>query len=91
MPAQLVEKFWSSREETMIKVNQEELKQKIEKLKKKAAETVSKAGDKKSGPDIRKARKQVKRAQRKLRVVKSYKQAGKKATETKAAGEKTPA
>ena len=70
----------------MIKVNQEELKQKIETLKKAAAEKTAKAGGKKSDPEARKARKKVKRVQRKLRVAKSYKQTGKKKAEA-AAGE----
>jgi hypothetical protein len=75
----------------VIKVNQEELKQKIEKLKKTAAEKAAKAEGKKSDPGVRKARKQVKRAQRKLRVAKAYKTAGKKAAEAKPAEEKASA
>lgn len=61
----------------MIKVNQEELAQKIQKLKKAAGEKMS--GGKKSDPAVREARKKVKRAQRKLRAAKAYKSAGKKA------------
>jgi len=75
----------------MIKVNQEELKQKIDKMKKAVADKAAKSTGKKSDPEVRKARKQVKRAQRKLRVAKSYKQAGKKAAEGQAAGEKASA
>ncbi len=75
----------------MIKVNQEELKQKIEKLKKVAVEKAAKSVGKKSDPEARKALKQVKRAQRKLRVAKTYKQAEKKAAEGQAAGEKASA
>jgi hypothetical protein len=74
----------------VIKVNQEELKQKIEKLKKAKADTLAKAEGKKSAPAVRKARKKVKRAQRKLRVAKNYKQAGKKPAEA-AGGEKASA
>lgn len=61
----------------MIKVNQEELAQKIQKLKKAAAEKIS--GGKKSDAEVREAKKKVKRAQRKLRSAKAYKSAGKKA------------
>ena len=74
-----------------IKVNQEELKQKIEKLKKAAAEKAAKAGSKKSEPEAREALKKVKRAQRKLRSAKAYKSAGKKAGEAAPAGEKATA
>jgi hypothetical protein len=74
----------NSEEEAVIKVNQEELKQKIEKLKKTAAEKVAKAEGKKSDAGVRKARKDVKRAQRKLRAAKAYKSKGKKAGEEKA-------
>ena len=76
----------------MVKINQEELKQKIGKLKKTAAEKASKSVGKKSEPEARKALKQVKRAQRKLRAVKNYRITAKKAAEAKAAGgEKAPA
>ncbi len=71
----------------MIKVNQEELTQKIQKLKQTAAEKKAKAGGNTADPAVRSARKKVKRAQRKLRVAKAYKSAGKKAeakTEEKA-------
>jgi ElaB/YqjD/DUF883 family membrane-anchored ribosome-binding protein len=66
----------------VIKVNQEELAQKIQKLKQTASEKILKAGGKKSDPEARKARKKVKRAQRKLRSAKTYK------VKSKAAGAK---
>jgi len=69
----------------VIKVNQEELKQKIAKLKKEAAEKKAKAEGKRADPAAREARKKVKRAQRKLRAAKGYKSASKKAGEAKAA------
>jgi hypothetical protein len=75
----------------VVKINQEELKQKIGKLKKTAAEKASKSVGKKSEPEARKALKMVKRAQRKLRAAKNYKMASKKAAEAKAGGEKAPA
>ena len=68
----------------MIKVNQEELQEKIKKLKQAAAEKVAKAGGKKSDVEARKARKKVKRVQRKLRSAKAYKSASKKAAEAAA-------
>ncbi len=67
----------------VIKVNQEQLQEKIKKLKQAAAEKASKAAGKKSDPEVRAARKQVKRAQRQLRSVKAYKSGGAKKTETK--------
>ncbi len=75
----------------MIKVNVEELQEKIKKLKKAAAEQISKSGGKLSEPSVKQARKKVKRAQRKLRVAKSYKKGGKKPTEAKPAEEKASA
>ncbi len=69
----------------MIKVNQEELQEKIKKLKQAAAEKTAKAGGKTSDPDARRARKKVKRAQRKLRSAKAYKSGGKKKEEAKPA------
>lgn len=69
----------------MIKVNQEELKQKIEKLKKAATEQLSKSEGNVENKDVREARKQVKRAQRKLRSAKAYKSSGKPAGEAKPA------
>jgi len=81
----------NNEEASVIKVSQEELKQKIEKLKKAAAEKAKKAEGKKSDAEVRKARKQVKRAQRKLRAAKAYKAAGKKAGEVKPAEEKASA
>lgn len=81
----------SQEDDTVIKVNQEELKQKIETLKKSAAEKAAKAGGKKSDPEARSAKKQVKRAQRKLRAVKAYKLASKKAAEAKAGEAKATA
>ncbi len=75
----------------MIKVNVEELQVQIKKLKQAATEQVAKAGGKRSGPAVRQARKKVKRAQRKLRLVKSYKTGGKKASEAKPADEKASA
>jgi hypothetical protein len=81
----------NNEEEAVIKVNQEELKQKIEKLKKAAAEKAAKTEGKKSDAGVRKARKQVKRAQRKLRAAKAYKSQGKKAGDTKPAEEKASA
>ena len=81
----------TNEEEAVIKVNQEELKQKIEKLKKAAVEKAAKAGNKKSEPEAREALKKVKRAQRKLRSTKAYKSAGKKAGEAKPAEEKATA
>jgi hypothetical protein len=71
----------------VIKVNQEELQEKIKKLKKAAAEKIAKAGGKKSDPEVRTARKKVKRVQRKLRSAKAYKSAGKKAPEAAAPAE----
>jgi hypothetical protein len=67
-----------ARRNEVIKVNQEELTQKIQKLKQTAAEKKAKAGSKKSDPEVRAACKKVKRAQRKLRSAKAYKAAGKK-------------
>jgi hypothetical protein len=87
----LIGQLFSKEDCTVIKVNQEELKQKIEKLKKAAAEKAAKSGGKKSEPEARKALKQVKRAQRKLRTAKTYKLASKKAAEAKAGGEKASA
>lgn len=75
----------------MIKVNKEELKQKISKLKKAAADTKAKAEGKASDPTVRKARKQVKRAQRKLRTAKAYKGLEKKAADAAAAEAKASA
>jgi hypothetical protein len=71
----------------VIKVNQEELQEKIKKLKHVAAEKVAKAGGKKSDAEARKARKKVKRVQRKLRSAKAYKSTGKKAPEAAASSE----
>lgn len=62
----------------MVKVNQEELQQKIAKLKEKVKATLEKAGGKYSDPEVRKARKMLKRSQRRLRVAKAYKTGGKK-------------
>jgi hypothetical protein len=76
---------------TVIKVNQEELKQKIEKLKKASAEKAAKTAGKKSEPEARKALKKVKRAQRKLRTAKAYKTSGKKAVEAAPAEAKASA
>ena len=75
----------------MIKVNKEELLQKISKLKKAAAEKKSKSSGKKSEPEVRTAVKKVKRAQRKLRSAKAYKGIEKKAADAKAAAEKASA
>jgi Skp family chaperone for outer membrane proteins len=81
------------RRSAVIKVNQEELQEKIKKLKQAAAEKKAKAGEKKDDPEARKARKKVKRAQRKLRVAKAYKSGSTKkaATEAAPAGEKASA
>ena len=65
----------------MIKVNQEQLQEKIKKLKQTAAEKKAKIAGK-ADPEVRTARKKVKRAQRKLRAAKAYKSSGKKAGET---------
>jgi len=62
----------------VIKVNQEELKEKIKKLQAKAKVKIEKAAGKAFDPEARKARKTVKRAQRKLRTAKAYKTSGKK-------------
>jgi len=75
----------SKEEYIVIKVNQEELQEKIKKLKQASAEKAAKAAGKKSEPEARKALKKVKRAQRKLRTAKAYKSAGKKAAEAKPA------
>jgi Skp family chaperone for outer membrane proteins len=81
------------RRSTVIKVNQEELQEKIKKLKQAAADKKAKAGEKKDDPEARKARKKVKRAQRKLRVAKAYKSGSTKkaAAEAAPAGEKASA
>ncbi len=71
----------------MIKVNQEELQEKIKKLKQAVSEKTAKAGGKKSDPEARTARKKVKRAQRKLRAAKAYKAGGKKTAEAAAPAE----
>ena len=80
-------------EYAVIKVNQQELQEKIKKLKQKAVEKVAKAAGKRAEPEARAARKKVKRAQRKLRSAKAYKSSGKKAAvaEAKPAEEKASA
>ncbi len=70
----------------MVKVNQEELKQKIGKLKEKAKAKLEKTGGKRLDSSARAALKKVKRAQRRLRAAKAYKSSG-----TKAAAEAKPA
>jgi hypothetical protein len=75
----------------VIKVNKEELLEKIKKLKQVAAEKKTKATGKKSEPEVRTAVKKVKRAQRKLRTAKAYKGIEKKAADAKAAAEKASA
>ena len=71
----------------VIKVNQEELQEKIKKLKQAASEKTAKAAGKKADPEARKAKKKVKRAQRKLRSAKAYKAAGTKKAEAAAPAE----
>lgn len=65
----------------MIKLNEEELRQKIARLKEKAKAAAEKAGGEHSDADVRLMRKKVKRAQRRLRAVMAYKTGGKKKTE----------
>lgn len=65
----------------MIKVNEDELKQKIAKLKEKAKAAIEKAGGKYSDPHVRLMRKKVKRAQRRLRAVRAYKTSSTKKTD----------
>lgn len=60
----------------MIKLNEEELRQKIARLKEKAKAAAEKAGGKYSDPDVRLMRKKVKRAQRRLRAAMAYKSGG---------------
>lgn len=62
----------------VVKVNQEELAEKIKKLKAKAKEKTTKSAGKRGDPEARTAIKKVKRAQRKLSVAKKYKTGGKK-------------
>jgi hypothetical protein len=69
---------------TVVKVNQDELAEKIKKLKAKAKEKAQKSAGKRGDPEARTASKKVKRAQRKLRVAKAYKTGGKKAKKTAA-------
>ncbi len=69
----------------MVKVNQEELAEKIKKLKEKSKTAIEKAGGKKSDPSVRTSRKRVKRAQRKLAAARKYKTVGKKGKKTDAA------
>ena len=78
-------------EQSVVKVNQEKLLEKIKKLKKTSAEVIAKSEGKTDTPEVRKARKKVKRAQRKLRSAKSYKSGGKKTEEAKPAPEKASA
>jgi hypothetical protein len=78
-------------EQAVVKVNQEELQEKIKKLKKTAAEAIAKSEGKIDTAEVRKSRKKVKRAQRKLRSAKAYKASGKKAGEAKPAEEKASA
>jgi hypothetical protein len=75
-------------EQSVVKVNQDKLLEKIKKLKKAAAEVIAKSEGKTDIAGVRKARKKVKRAQRKLRSAKAYKSSGKKAEEAKPAAEK---
>lgn len=70
----------------MVKINQEELQQKIGKLKEKTKAALQKAGGKGSDSTARMALKKVKRAQRRLRAAKAYKSSG-----TKPAAEAKPA
>jgi hypothetical protein len=78
-------------EQSVVKVNQEKLQEKIKKLKKTAAEVIAKSEGKTDTAEVRKARKKVKREQRKLRSAKAYKSGGKKAGEAKPAEEKASA
>jgi hypothetical protein len=72
-------------EQSVVKVNQEKLQEKIKKLKKTATEVIAKSEGKIDTAEVRKARKKVKRAQRKLRSAKAYKSGGAKAGEAKPA------
>jgi hypothetical protein len=78
-------------EQSVVKVNQEKIQEKIKKLKKAVAEVVAKSEGKTDTAEVRKARKKVKREQRKLRSAKAYKSSGKKAGEAKPAEEKASA
>jgi hypothetical protein len=78
-------------DQSVVKVNQEKLLEKIKKLKKTTAEVIAKSEGKIDTAEVRKARKKVKRAQRKLRSAKAYKSGGAKAGEAKPAAAKASA